>query len=198
MPAASSICLRVFISVVSPALLLSLSLAACGDRAQGAKAATIGEGGASDEPGTPQRPDVDPCAVLTKEEIAEQLLLTIAPEERSNWATNEFVVTPTEVDWGMSRRCEIAWQTRHQIGDGPQERGNFNVMVFPIEGLGFPADRRRAVSGAGPEIFKHERVYYVTKGRLAASLTDFKGTSATGDENAGRVALLRRIASRLP
>jgi len=39
----------------------------------------------------------------------------------------------------------------------------------------------------------------VTKGGLAASLTDFKGTAGlTGDENTGRVALLRRIAERLP
>ena len=36
-------------------------------------------------------------------------------------------------------------------------------------------------------------------GQLAASLTDFKGTAdGRGDENAGRVALLRAVASRLP
>jgi hypothetical protein len=106
---------------------------------------------------------------------------------------------PTEVDWGVSRRCEITYQSRHQVSGGPAERGAFNVMVFRIDGLGIPERERRPVAGAGPEIFKHQQVFYVTKGDYAVSLTDFNGTvDSRGDENAGRVALLRAAASRLP
>src|SRR5262249_4216530 len=141
----------------------------------------------------------DPCALLTKEEIAKQLLLTGSPGQRANYTTKEFEIKPVEVPWGESRRYEIAYQSRHQIGDGPAERGNFIVLVFRIDALAMPQNKREPVSGAPPEIFSHQKVYYVTKGSLAASLTDFDGTAGlTGDENAGRVALLRQIAERLP
>jgi hypothetical protein len=182
-------------------MVLACSAAACGDRAQGAQTdAHAGDPAAepTDE-ATPRRPDVDPCALLTKDEIAEQLLITGFPGQRANYATTAFEITPVEAPWGESRRCEIAYQSRHKVGEGPAERGNFIVMVFRIDALGIPEDKREPVNGAPPEIFKHQQVYYVTKGGLAASLTDFKGTAGlTGDENTGRVALLRRIAERLP
>ena len=45
-----------------------------------------------------------------------------------------------------------------------------------------------------------EEAYYVTKGNYGASLSDFRGTYDPSGESsdAGRVALLRRIAERLP
>lgn len=107
---------------------------------------------------------------------------------------------PTEVDWDVSRRCEITYQSRHQVSGGPVERGAFNVMVFRSDGLGIPERERRRVAGAGPETFKHQQVFYVTKGDYAVSLTDFNGTvDSRGDENAGRPAPHhRRRADQLP
>lgn len=72
-------------------------------------------------------------------------------------------------------------------------------MVFRSDGLGIPERERRPVAGAGPEIFKHQQVFYLTKGDYAVSLTDFKATSDSGgNENGGRIALLRAAGNRLP
>jgi hypothetical protein len=185
-------------------LALTLGLAACGEgegKAQsdlnaGARAADVEE---LDADGGPARPPIDPCALLTEKEISEQLLHTISPSERTTWTTTDFQVVPTEVDWGVSRRCEVAWQSRQQVSGSPVARGLFNLMVFRRDGLGIPESKRRPVTGAGPEIFKHEQVFYVTKGDYAVSLTDFRGGQDTGgNEHAGKVTLLRAAAARLP
>jgi len=140
-------------------IVLACSAAACGERAQGAQTGTPADN-ASAEPTdeiAPRRPNVDPCALLTKEEIAKQLLLTGSPGQRANYTTKEFEIKPVEVPWGESRRCEIAYQSRHQIGDGPAERGNFIVLVFRIDALGMPQNKREPVSGAPPEILATRR-----------------------------------------
>ena len=184
-------------------LALTLGLTACGERAGGTQSdRNAGAASAAEEAegdGAPERPQIDPCGLITKQEISEQLLNTVSPSERTSWATTEFQVAPTEVDWGVSRRCEVTWQSRQQVSGGPVVRGLFILMVFGIDGLGIPESKRRPVAGAGPEIFRHQQVFYVTKGDYAVSLTDFKGTpDAGGNEHAGRVALLRAAATRLP
>jgi hypothetical protein len=183
-------------------LLATLGLSGCGERVQRADSAasTRADAGDPDGEGGPTRPPIDPCALLTEQEIAAQLLRTLPPSERANWTTTEFQVAPTEVDWGVSRRCEVTWQSRQQVsGSGPVVRGLFHLMVFGRDGLGIPEGKRRSVTGAGPEIFRHQQVFYVTKGDYAVSRTDFKGTQdADGNVDAGRVALLRAAASRLP
>jgi hypothetical protein len=184
-------------------LLLPFGLTGCSERARGAEADRAASTQAS--PGDPDgdtgatRPPIDPCAIITAQEISEQLLHTVAPSQRANWTSTEFDVVPTEVDWGVARRCEITYRSRQEVSGGPAERGAFNLMVFRSDGLGIPERERRPVAGAGPEIFKHQQVFYLTKGDYAVSLTDFKGTQDTpGNENEGRIALLRTAASRLP
>ena len=183
-------------------LLLTFAMTGCGERARQADHAASSQADAVDPDGdgSPTRPPIDPCALLTEQEISEQLLQTLSPSERANWTTTEFQVVPTEVDWGVSRRCEVTWQSRQQVSGGtPVIRGLFNLMVFRRDGLGVPESKRRPVSGAGPEIFRHQQVFYVTKGDYAVSLTDFRGTpDSGGNEHAGRVALLRAAATRLP
>jgi hypothetical protein len=189
-------------------IVLVTTAAACGERVQGEPhddpvvAAAAAEA-ASDA--APAPPPVDPCALLTRQEISEQLLLTLSPSEVSNLTTKEFEVTPTEVPWGESRRCEFKYASMDRSRGGPLLRGDFNVMVSPIAFVDAIRPRdRQPVAGAGSEIFKYEkmgeRAFYVTKGKYGASLTDFRGThSPSGTSpDAGRVALLRRIAERLP
>jgi hypothetical protein len=191
------------------AIVLASTAAACGERARGEQpdaAAAGAMAGESDDPAEPERPPMDPCALLTEREISEQLLLTLSPEDVSNLTPKEFEVTPNEVPWGVSRRCEFAYASKDgSAGNAPLLRGTFSVMVSAIAFANAIQERhRRPVEGAGPEIFKYqemgERTYYVTKGKYAASLTDFRGTyDPTGQSQDGaRVALLRRIAERLP
>ena len=180
-------------------LVLGLSLAttACGGDPPESGAQSAGDAG---DPGAVARVAVDPCTLLTNQEISEQLFLAVSPSERPSWTTPEFDVTGTEVEWGVARRCEYKFQSRAAVGGGPIWHSDFNVMVIRSDAILVPESDRLPVEGAGPDIFKsrgEERVYYVTKGGHAAILTAFPGTHEVG-EAAGRVALLRRIAERLP
>jgi hypothetical protein len=184
------------------ALLLSFGLAACGGGGESAQAEAAAQAAAdAGEPDVdgPQRPAVDPCALLTPGEVSAQLFYTIPGYNRDRLAPDSFEVKPAEVEWGISRRCEFSWQTRSPAGETPLARGLFIVMVFPVGMVAINESERRPVSGGGADTFRHQQVYYVTKGELAVSLTDFGGTQEEGrDENTGRVALLQGIASRLP
>jgi hypothetical protein len=189
-------------------IVLASSAAACGERARSEQPEAVDGGAAAADAmddAAPARPPMDPCALLTEQEISEQLLLTLSPTEVANLTPKEFEVTPTEVPWGESRRCEFAYATKDRSGGAPLLRGNFNLMVSPIAFVSAIQEReRRPVAGAGPEIFKYqkmgERAYYVMKGKYGVSLTDFRGTfdPSGNSSDAGRVVLLRRIADRLP
>ena len=190
-------------------IVLASSAAACRERAQSeqpdARDAAAGAAEPIDD-AAPARLPIDPCALLTKQEISGQLLLTLSPTEVANLTPKEFEVTPSEVPWGESRRCEFAYESKDRSGSGmPVLRGTFNVMASPIAFVsGIRQRDRQPVAGAGPEIFKYQKMgelaYYVLKGKYAASLTDFRGTfdPSGNSSDAGRVALLRRIAERLP
>jgi hypothetical protein len=191
------------------AVVLTCTAAACGERARtgepGAAIVAAAEPESMND-GAPARPSVDPCALLTEKEISEQLLLTLSPSDVANLTPKEFTVAPSEVPWGESRRCEFAYESKDRSGgDTPVLRGTFNLMVSPIAFVNAIQQKdRRPVDGAGPEIFKYqkmgEKTYYVTKGKYAASLTDFRGTydPSGASQDGSRVALLRRIANRLP
>jgi hypothetical protein len=189
-------------------IVLATTAAACGERVQGEQPDAADAGAAAPEPMSDEasaRPPVDPCALLTQQEISEQLLLTLSPSDVSNLTTKEFEVTPTEVPWGESRRCEFAYESKDRSRGGPLLHGSFSVMVSPIAFASAIQQRdRQTVAGTGAEIFKYqkmgERAYYLLKGKYAASLTDFRGTfdPSGNSSDAGRVALLRRIAERLP
>jgi hypothetical protein len=125
----------------------------------------------------------------------------------ANATPGELEVTPTEVPWGESRRCEYGFESNDQNGDTPWWRGDFAVMASPIALVSWlPQRDRRPLAGAGPEMFEaHKmggRIYYVMKGKYAASLANFPRTfdpsTESHDSDAGHVALLRRIAERLP
>ena len=191
-------------------IVFASSAAACGERARSEQPGAEDAGaGAADPMGdaTPAPPPIEPCALLTKQEISEQLLLALSPTEVANWTLKEFEVTPTEVPWGESRRCEYAFERKDQNGSTPVWRGNFDVMASPIALVSWiPQRDRRPLAGAGPEMFHAYkgggRDYYVMKGKYAASLTNFPRTfdssAESQDSDAGHVALLRRIAERLP
>lgn len=183
-------------------LLLAVPVAACGDRAGGEGgaeyAADLENGGDA-----PARLDVDPCALLTREEISEQLYLSLPLDQREHYSTPEFDVESTPSDYGASRMCAYRFQSRDSVGSNPTWHSDFDLMVFPSNAIALPEDRRERLAGAGPEMFKERgtaAAYYVVKGGLAASITRFPGRPEEGESgpDAGRVALLNRIAGRLP
>ena len=177
--------------VAAPAaLLLAALVLACTD------AGGDGAGAGSNERGVA----VDPCALLTKEEIAEELLQAVSPSQRAAWSTPEFTVSGTVANRGESSACEYAFESRQAVGGTAASRGEFNVMVSPADLVLVPGNERLPVPQAGPEMFRaaaSEGVYYVLKGGHAATIGNFPGRTE-GGADAGRIALLGRIAERLP
>ena len=181
------------------ALLLAAAVPACGggaDAEQGAAYADDFEGEES-----PARIEVEPCSLLTNEEISEQLFLSLSADEQSRWTSREFDLATTEPELGVTRMCEYKFQSRYAAGGGPTWHSDFDIMVFPSNAIALSEEKRRPIAGAGPEMFKEPgtaAAYYVVKGNLAVSLHRFPGRKEESDADAGRVALLRRIAERLP
>lgn len=181
------------------ALLLAAAVPACGGGGGGEGAEHAAD---FEEGGEPARIDVEPCALLTNEEISEELFLSLSQDERSRWTTSEFELTTTAPELGVTRRCEYRFQSREVISGGPVWHSDFDLMVFPSSAIALAEEKRRPIAGGGPEMFKEpgtQAAYYVVKGKLAASLHRFPGRrEEEGDPDAGRLVLLRRIAERLP
>lgn len=183
------------------AMVLSLGAAGCGDRAEETPAGRtpLADAEAADDglPEEPAPPNVDPCRLLTDEEVSEQLWLAIPTHQREHYKTKGFDIAKTEVPWGISRRCEFTFRTKEMISGGPVWRGDFNVMVS--HAALYVAERNKTpVPGVGDEAYHHQRIWYVRVGDHVATLTDFDGTSEPGLEpDAGRIALLRQMAQRL-
>lgn len=182
-------------------LLLAAAIPSCGGGGGEQEAEYAGyfdDGG-----DTPARIEVEPCSLLTNEEISEQLFLSLSADEQGRWTSREFDLETTEPDLGVTRMCEYRFQSRYAVGGGPTWHSDFNLMVFPSNAIALPEDKRKPIDGAGPGMFKEAgtaAAYYVVKGGLAVSLTRFpgRGEDAEGGPDAGRAILLRRIAERLP
>jgi hypothetical protein len=194
--------LHPFESAPRPALAaLLLAIAACGGSAD---QRTTSAADADDLAfGEQARVEVDPCALLTREEISEQLFLAVPPSQREHYSTDEFNVETSEPNAGVSRMCSYRFQSRDSVGGGPTWHSDFDLMVFPSNAIGLPEDKREPIAGAGPEMFKEQgtaAAFHVVKGGLAVSLTRFpgRGEDEAGGEDAGRLVLLRHIAGRLP
>ena len=194
-----------FRAAVLASLLLAAALPACagGDGAGREASGSWVEDGEDGGDGQ-ARIAVDPCALLTSEEISEQLFLSLSPSERANYRSREFDLSTTEPELGVTRRCEYRFASRDSIGGaGPTWHSDFDIMVFPSNAIALAEDRRKPIEGAGPEMFKERgtrAAYYVVKGPHAVTLTGFpgRGEDEPGGIDAGRLVLLRHIAGRLP
>ena len=181
------------------ALALAAAVPACGgggDAEQGTAYA-----GDLEDGDTPARIEVEPCALLTNEEISEQLFLSLSADEQSRWMSREFDLATTEPDLGVTRMCEYKFQSRYAVGGGAAWHSDFDIMVFPSNAIALAEEKRRPIAGAGPAMFKEPgtaAAYYVVKGNLAVSLHRFPGRKEESEVDAGRLALLQRIAGRLP
>jgi hypothetical protein len=145
---------------------------------------------------------VDPCALLTKEELSEQLFLSVSPSERGSWTSPEFDISSNEPELGTSRLCEYRFESRYAVGGGPVWHSDFNLTVFPSNAIGLAQDRREPIEGGTSGMFKERgsSTVYVVKGPHAVSIHGFPGRDEDepGGEDAGRLALLRHVAERLP
>jgi len=182
------------------ALLLAAAVPACGGGGDAGQAAYAD---LEDSGDAPARINVEPCALLTNEEISEPLYLAVSPLARPTWTSREFDLATTEPDLGVTRRCEYRFESRQAVGGGSAWHSDFDIMVFPANAVALAEDKRMPIAGAGPEMFKERgtrAAYYVVKGAHAVTLSGFPGRDENedGGEDAGRLVLLRHIAERLP
>lgn len=190
-------------AAVLASLLFAAALPACAGGDGAGREAASGSY-AEDGEESQARIEVDPCALLTGEEISEQLFLSLSPSERANYRSREFDISTTEPDLGLTRRCEYRFASRDSSGGGgPTWHSDFDIMVFPSNAVALAEDKRKPIEGAGPEMFKESGTragYYVVKGPHAVTLTGFpgRGEDEPGGSDAGRLVLLRQIAGRLP
>lgn len=173
-----------------PSLLIAVFVLGC---------ASQGDESGNDAESNEDVVTVDPCSLLTKEQISEELLLAVEPLQRASWTTTDFTIKQSPVDRGESRACEYTFASNHAVGGTPAWQSAFNVLVSPANLVLVPQDQRLPVPDA-PDMFRQasaEGVYYLLKGGHAVTIGNFPARSE-GDANAGRIALLRRIADRLP
>ena len=175
---------------ILPPVLIAVFVLACANKGDesGADSKSVNSGVA-----------IDPCALLTKEQISEELLLAVSPSQRATWTATEFTIAHSPVTRGESRSCEYTFASSQSVGGTPAWQSEFNVMVSPANLVLVPQDQRVPVPGA-PDMFRQasaEGVYYVLKGDHAATISNFPMRSE-GDADAGRIAMLRYIAARLP
>lgn len=175
---------------ILPSLLMAVVVLGCAGK---------GDESGADAASSDAAITVDPCALLTNEQISEELLLAVSPSQRASWTTTEFSIANSPVTRGESRACEYTFASRQEVGGTPAWQSAFSLMVSPADLVLVPQDQRLPVPGA-PNMFRQasgEGVYYVVKGGRAATIANFPGRSE-GDADAGRIALLRRVADRLP
>lgn len=145
---------------------------------------------------------VNPCTLLTDEEIAGQVDLTYEKGQRD--AMHEMNVkhqiSREEDTMGDVSACHISWHSVTPSGD-ERAKGSFDVKVMTsdrlelMEGMGRPKSgaRAAAISGAGDEAFYLEYAPSARVGKLGVSIADFPDTR----EGNGAVELLRAAANRL-
>ena len=183
----------------SAKLLMIAALAGCGG---GGADAEGGDEYASYFDEEQARVVVDPCALLTKEELSQQLFLSVSPSQREGWTSSEFDISATEPELGTSRLCEYRFESRYAVGGGPVWHSDFRLTVFPVNAIGLAEDRREPIEGGSREMFKERgsSTVYVVKGPHAVSVSGFPGRDEDepGGADGGRLVLLQRIAERLP
>ena len=148
---------------------------------------------------TDQLKGIQPCELLTIEEIAAQVDLSIEPSQRAAKhakGVKHNIETAAQLT-GIWPKCVVTW--RSVTADGNQVgRGEFNILVMTADQLKMleQLDRRATVEGVGDEAFYHENAPYARVGNVAVGIVEFPDTY--GDQTQGAVELLRAAIGRLP
>jgi hypothetical protein len=135
---------------------------------------------------------VNPCSLLTDDEIAAQVDLTLEPDQRASLHERsvKHQIAKEENREGMFPVCRITWRSVDPAGE-QWTTGNFQVFVGPASLLAI--DRGAAIEGVGDEAFFVSGMPGARVGNLSVSIQDFPAT----DEGNGAVELLRSAAQRL-
>jgi hypothetical protein len=150
---------------------------------------------------------INPCSLLSDDEIVAQVDLTYEPDQRKAMHESGIThhVSKEEDRNGAIVVCHVSW---HSLEPNGQEsaRGNFDVEVMTaeqlkaFEGMSRPksGDWAGTIAGIGDQAFYLDHSPAARVGNLGVSISSFPATwGDEADEARGRVALLRAAAPRL-
>lgn len=89
--------------------------------------------GDADDKAAAKIASIDPCTLVTKDEIQSAIEAKRDPKELASLKRQgvSWTISTTPVDEGESRRCQIHWQGT--IAGAMQERGDMSVSVYKAE-----------------------------------------------------------------
>ncbi len=192
------------IDVVIAALALGLAGCGAGDGREsegGAAAGVQDQQAAGGEPRGAALSRVDPCSLLTKEEMAAEVEMTLEASQREARRQKgvTYAISAREVPAaeGFVRKCELSWQSvGGDDGGAPSYKGAFTVEVMTAEIMHASAGGSRTpepIPGVGDEAFFVHSVPYARVGDVAVSISNFPDTR---DAKRG-LGLLRIAVTRL-
>jgi hypothetical protein len=151
--------------------------------------------------------NVNPCSLLTDDEIITQVDLTYEHDQREamHAAGIKHHITKDEDRSGAMAVCRVSWRAVEPNGQ-ESARGSFEIQAMTatqlkaLEGMSRPKEGERAgpIAGAGDEAFYLEYQPAARVGDVGVSISDFPAT--WGDEanqRSGAETLLRAAAQRL-
>ena len=166
-------------------VLVLLPLAGCGGDPAPAAGGGQSEAGAlptSDDVGAP--PPVEPCSLLSDEEMAGILAEQLPPDEGA------ITVTSESSSLGDGGTCTYSW-TRATWGEGSGKE--FQVAVMSPTNLTFSAaiGERTPIEGVGDEAFVTQENYFARVGDVVVHLVNLQETPEAS------VAVLTAAAGKL-
>lgn len=154
---------------------------------------------ARENQGTGRLASIDPCALLTDDEIGNAADNSFPPSQREGLHNMgaKYQVTKEVDRSGMGPVCHVSWKA---VAPGNDERakGMFDIMAMTashlkaLEGMSRPHTGKRSapISGIGNEAFYLEYAPSARVGDLGVSITEFSSAD-------GGIDLLKEAAARL-
>ena len=143
--------------------------------------------------------DIDPCALVTREEIVAQIEASYVPDQLAGFksAGGTWQITPTPEQQGVSKACRFAFkgtvangEVRHQseftlaVTDGAFVNPNVNNA------------KNRPIAGLGDEAYFMSRGSMMPYARVGNVAVGIEGFPNTPSDKAG-VGLLRAAVARI-
>jgi len=194
------------------AVALAIVAAACGSQADAGSASADaspsvggqksgGDAALSVDAGAPAKDvaSIDPCALLTREEIVAQIEASMERNQREAFLAQggKWDVTSTPATAGISRECQYAWRGTVSSGD-VRSTSNFKVVVTDGAFVNPNVNnaKNRPIPGLGDEAYFMSRgsmMPYARIGRIGVGIEGFPDTPAAR----GGADLLRTAVARV-
>ena len=140
---------------------------------------------------------IDPCTLVTSEEILQQLDLTFHPDQLAGRREKGIrYVLDMERKQSLYKICTVTYRSVDPSGETAGGSSQFHIHVMTADQLKMfeDIDRRATIPGLGDDAFYVENAPYARVGDVAVGIAEFPDNS----ESKAGVELVRRAVPRLP